>query len=219
MPIPYYIAPPHHVVPAQIPSRRIQRELGYGNPPVAANELGAIRLNINPDAVRQAVDIYVQEDNAVFANDFFQQRNPTLPEADVVVFDEAQDFDIEVDGDVVEDLGLPPKGIAKKFKVKTTKMQFDGLSILDKITLTKREFAAIVKTIFEHPEVLKGLVSEKKLTHKQSKIIFAYVNKLNAMNCACCRKFNPSLLKATPIEKELEPLLDIAQTNVKTRMH
>lgn len=124
-------------------------------------------------------------------------------------------------GDAIPDYEALPWNIDSdqpKYK-KTKPMNFEGLNIRDRIHLTKKEFAAIVKTIFEHPEGLKVLVTEKKLTNKQSKAIFTCVNKLNAMNCACCRKFNPSLLKLTPIETELEPLLDIAQNNVKTRTY
>jgi len=96
---------------------------------------------------------------------------------------------------------------------------FIDLSANDKITYTKREFSALVKNIFENPEMLKTYINDKKLSNDQSKVVLALVNKFNSKSCACCRKFDVSKLQLSPIEKDLEPLLDIAQANVKTRSY
>lgn len=98
-------------------------------------------------------------------------------------------------------------------------MRFGDLGINDKVAYTKREFSNIVKNVFENPELLKGLINDKKLSNEQSKEIFAFVNKLNSKKCACCRRFDVTKLKLDPIEKELSPLLDIAQGNVKSRTY
>lgn len=94
---------------------------------------------------------------------------------------------------------------------------FNDYSVKDKITLTKREFSSLIKLIFDNPESLKTLIQEKKLSNEQSKLILKAVNKLNSKTCACCRRFDSSKLSAGPVEKEFEPILDIAQNNVKQR--
>jgi hypothetical protein len=94
---------------------------------------------------------------------------------------------------------------------------FDALTVGDRITYTKREFSSIVKNIFENPESLKTYINDKKLSNDQSKIILKVIDTLNSKNCSCCRRFDANKLQLTPIQKELEPLLDIAQINVKTR--
>lgn len=96
---------------------------------------------------------------------------------------------------------------------------FEELSINDKIAYTKREFIAVVRKIFENPEVLKSLVVENKISNDQSKIILTAVNNLNFKTCACCRQFSNDKLKLSPIDKELLPLLDVAQTNVKAKAY
>lgn len=98
-------------------------------------------------------------------------------------------------------------------------MNFSDLSAGDRISLTKREFSSVVKSIFENPESLKKLISDKIISNDQSKTIFKIVNALNSKTCACCRKFDPSKLQLSPIESELEPLLEIAQSNVKLRSY
>lgn len=96
---------------------------------------------------------------------------------------------------------------------------FTDLSVPDRIAYTKREFSSVVKSVFENPEILKNLINEKKISNDQSKIILKTVNKLNSKTCACCRRFDPSKLQMGPIEKELEPLLDIAQNVVKAKTY
>ena len=98
-------------------------------------------------------------------------------------------------------------------------MMFAEMTAEDRITYTKREFSAIVRNIFENPETLKTYISDKKLSNDQSKVVLAIINKLNSKTCACCRKFDATKLKVTPIEAELEPLLDIAQVNVKSKSY
>lgn len=98
-------------------------------------------------------------------------------------------------------------------------MYFTDLSVPDRIAYTKKEFLVIVKSVFENPESLKSFVDQKKLSNEQSKLIFKFVNKLNSKTCMCCRKFDQSKLQMGPVERELEPLLDIAQTNVKAKAY
>lgn len=104
-------------------------------------------------------------------------------------------------------------------KEKKPIMYFQDLSIPDRITFTKREFSALVKNIFEHPETLKTLVNEKKLSNDQTKIILKIIHKMNSKTCVCCRRFDAAKLQLSPIDRELEPLLDIAQSNVKSRTY
>lgn len=96
---------------------------------------------------------------------------------------------------------------------------FEELSTNDKIAYTKREFIAVVRRVFENPEALKSFVVDKKISNDQSKIILTAVNNLNSKTCACCRQFSNDKLKLSPIEKELLPLLDIAQANVKGKAY
>jgi len=98
-------------------------------------------------------------------------------------------------------------------------MYFADLTVNDKIAYTKREFAALAKTIFENPETLKSLITEKKISNDQSKIILQLIHKLNSKTCVCCRRFDASKLQMAPVEREFEPLLDIAQGNVKSRTY
>jgi hypothetical protein len=94
-------------------------------------------------------------------------------------------------------------------------MNFVDLSVNNRITVTKREFSRVVKSVFENPEMLKSFVNSKNISKDQSKTILKSVDKLNSKTCACCRKFDPTKLNMTPIVEELEPLLDIAQANVR----
>ena len=98
-------------------------------------------------------------------------------------------------------------------------MNFSELSIHDKISLTKGEFCKVVQRIFEDPESLKTMVSDKIISNDQSKNIFKMINTLNSKSCACCRKFDSSKLQINPIEPTLDPLLEIAQANVKLRKY
>jgi hypothetical protein len=96
---------------------------------------------------------------------------------------------------------------------------FLDLSINDKVTYIKREFSALVKNIFENPETLKGLINDKKLSNDQSKIILKVIDSFNSKTCSCCRRFDSNKLQLSPIQPELEPILDIAQGNVKARSY
>lgn len=98
-------------------------------------------------------------------------------------------------------------------------MYFSDLPVTDRIAYTKREFATLVRSIFEHPETLKTMIVEKKLSNDQSKIILKLIHKLNSKTCVCCRRFDVSKLQMSPVEKDFEPLLDIAQENVKTKTY
>ena|SRR5277367_2927991 len=94
--------------------------------------------------------------------------------------------------------------------------RFDQLHPADKAKHAKKEFQSIVRAIFENPEVLKALIKQKLLTIAQSKAIIKSVNKLNSKECGCCRIFDYNKIQL-PISKELEPIIDIAQFNLKTR--
>lgn len=98
-------------------------------------------------------------------------------------------------------------------------MHFTELTVNDRIAYTKREFAALVKTIFENPETLKSLINEKKISNDQSKVVLQLIHKLNSKTCVCCRRFDAAKLQMAPVERDLEPLLDIAQGNVKSRTY
>lgn len=96
---------------------------------------------------------------------------------------------------------------------------FTDLPINDKIQYTKREFSNIIKNVFENPEVLKTFIGDKKISNEQSKSVLKLVNALNSKTCACCRRFDPTKLQMSPVDKDLEPILDIAKDNVKTRSY
>jgi hypothetical protein len=104
--------------------------------------------------------------------------------------------------------------IPKKKKEKP--MTFDGLAPENKVAHIKQEYNNIIKNIFEHPETLKQYVLEKKLSNKQAKDIFSALNAANTSKCGCCRRFDPKLLK-TPLDPELEPIIDMAQAICKVR--
>jgi hypothetical protein len=106
-----------------------------------------------------------------------------------------------------------------KLRKEKKQMYFTDLNPKDKITFTKREFSALVKSIFENPELLKIYVNEKKISNDQSQIVLKHIMKLNSKACVCCRKFDVGKLSMMPIEKDLEPLLDIAQANVKVKSY
>lgn len=95
-------------------------------------------------------------------------------------------------------------------------MTFDGLTAENKVAYIKQEYNNIVKSIFDHPETLKQFVINKKLSNKQAKEIFGVLNTANTSKCGCCRQFDPKLLK-TPLNPELEPIIDMAQANVKSK--
>lgn len=99
------------------------------------------------------------------------------------------------------------------------KMNFSDLSVGDKVRYTKQEFTTIVKSIFENPEQLKPMITEKRLSSAQAKAVLKSIQALNANSCACCRRFDPKKLVTSPIEDNLLPLLDMAQSNVKSRSY
>lgn len=102
-------------------------------------------------------------------------------------------------------------------KEKPTTMHFSDLSVNERISYMKREFSALIKSIFENPELLKSFIDQKRISNDQGKIVLSIINSLNSKSCVCCRKFDATKLRTTPIERELEPLLDIAQTTVKEK--
>jgi hypothetical protein len=97
-----------------------------------------------------------------------------------------------------------------------TPMKFDQLSPADKARAAKQEFQHLLRSIFENPETLKAMIADKKLTVVQSKAIIKSVNKLNARDCGCCRSFDATKLPL-PIQKELDPIIDIAHVNVRAK--
>jgi|ERR1700722_4118063 len=97
-------------------------------------------------------------------------------------------------------------------------MYFEDLNNQEKIDVMKQEFIVLVKSIFDKPDTLKVYTSNKSLSRDQAKQIFKTLNKLNVNKCLCCRKFDQSLL-STPIDRELEPLIDIAQSTARSRSY
>jgi hypothetical protein len=95
-------------------------------------------------------------------------------------------------------------------------MKFEQLPLSDKARFAKQEFQNIIRSIFEQPETLKTMIADKKLTVAQAKAIIKSVNKLNAMDCGCCRRFDAAKLPL-PIQKELDPIINIAYVNVRTK--
>ena len=96
---------------------------------------------------------------------------------------------------------------------------FSDLPVNDRVAYTKREFSTLIKNIFENPETLKTFINDKKLSNDQAKIILKAIDVCNSKSCGCCRRFDPVKLQLTPIIPELEPILDIAQANVKSRSY
>lgn len=114
---------------------------------------------------------------------------------------------------------LRPASVQQFYDFKQPKekpMTFDGLTAENKVAYIKQEYNNIVKSIFDHPETLKQFVINKKLSNKQAKEIFGVLNTANTSKCGCCRQFDPKLLK-TPLNPELEPIIDMAQANVKSK--
>jgi hypothetical protein len=106
----------------------------------------------------------------------------------------------------------------KKYKTKEKQMSFDGLSQENKVAYVKQEYNSLIKNIFEHPETLKQYILDKKLSNKQAKDIFSVLNGANISKCGCCRQFDPKLLK-TPLNPELEPLIDLAQASARAKYY
>jgi hypothetical protein len=104
-----------------------------------------------------------------------------------------------------------------KAKTKPVKpMQFDDLDNGDKVEIMKQEFMLLVKTTFEKPDSLNAYVVSNKLSKDQAKAIFKQLRNFNSNKCMCCPKFDGKLLK-TPIDRDLEPLIDLAQTTARAR--
>jgi hypothetical protein len=115
--------------------------------------------------------------------------------------------------------GIPGQGYWMYDAERKKQMLFKDLSDGDRISYTKHEFSELIKNIFENPEILKSLVNERKISNEQSKIMLDHIHKMNSKTCVCCRRFDAAKLKMAPVERELEPLLDVAQTNVKARSY
>jgi hypothetical protein len=98
-------------------------------------------------------------------------------------------------------------------------MHYSDFSPNDKITVLKQEFSAVIKSIFDTPEVLKTYVAQKFIDNAQSKSILNFVNRFNSKTCVCCRRFDPTKIKMVPIDPELEPLLDVARSNAEKKSY
>jgi hypothetical protein len=94
---------------------------------------------------------------------------------------------------------------------------YADLSIGDKITVIKREYSEFIKTIFHKPESLQSLVDQNKITIGQAKSIIKSLEKLNASDCVCCRRYSPDKLKLKPIDKDLDPLLEVARDMMRKK--
>jgi hypothetical protein len=97
-------------------------------------------------------------------------------------------------------------------------MDFSQLSSQQQLEIIKKEFAILVKNIFEEPKLLLNYVNEAKITKSQSRYMLKHINTLNTEKCECCRRFDPTKLNL-PIRVELEPLIDIVQSSVKSKQY
>lgn len=98
-------------------------------------------------------------------------------------------------------------------------MRFTELPVDNKISYVKNEFAILVKSIFDTPEILKTFITAQQISNAQSKAILNFVNKLNSKTCVCCRRYDPSKVKLLPIDPELEPVLDIARSIAEKKVY
>jgi hypothetical protein len=96
-------------------------------------------------------------------------------------------------------------------------MKFSALGSSDQVKVMKTEFTNMVKSLFDNPEQLKQFVNDKKISIEQAKSIIVCVNRFNAMECGCCRRFEPQKLNAVPLDKNLEPILDLVQENIRRK--
>jgi hypothetical protein len=98
-------------------------------------------------------------------------------------------------------------------------MLFNEFSHSDRASLVKKEFLALVKTIFEQPEKLKAYIQQGALSNEQGKYILMAIHALNISTCACCRKMDQRKIKLQPIDVELDPLLDIARSIAREKRY
>lgn len=98
-------------------------------------------------------------------------------------------------------------------------MKFEQLDASARVAYVKREFASLMKDLFERPEKLKELASQNKISTKDAKLLFKAINTLNHNKCTCCRTYDSSKLQLSPIPQEFESLLDIALTTAKTKAY
>lgn len=211
MPIPFYTAPPLIVIPApqQANQPRVPRTLRFG---------GEQPIRFNPNFVIQPA----APNNRPVAPD----RNEELYNATLNLTIPAEQDLLHIDDDIQPAVRSPPvrfsdidfTAFSSSSPKPKKKMMFKDFGIRDQVSLIKNEFVALAKLMFEHPESIKAnFIANKRLTNSQAKEIFLSVDKLNMSKCSCCRKLNINLLKSKPVDKELEPLIDIAQSIVKTK--
>jgi hypothetical protein len=87
---------------------------------------------------------------------------------------------------------------------------FSDYSSQERAGFVKKEFIALIKSIFEYPEKLKAIIETGKLSNEQCKPLLVAINSLNTATCVCCRKLDQSKIKLAPVARELDPLIDIA---------
>lgn len=88
---------------------------------------------------------------------------------------------------------------------------FLDFSVSDRIGLVKKEFIALVRKVFDKPQELKVMITAGKLSNEQGKAILTKLPQLAvSSDCVCCRKFDQQKLQLQPVERALEPLLDMA---------
>jgi hypothetical protein len=225
MPIPFYIAPPLIVIPAPqqaINPARIARSFRLGTyrlggeqphipgPPGPTYIWGRILPPDLPAPPVPAVQVYDDQLDNYGIIDLPITIPATGPRSVRGALDtilESVNFTSSY---------TPPSSYVSTKK----KMMFKDFGIRDQVSLIKNEFVALAKLIFEHPECIKDkFIDSKKLTNSQAKEIFLSVDKLNMADCSCCRKLNINLLKSRPVDKELEPLIDIAQSVAKSKQY
>lgn len=94
---------------------------------------------------------------------------------------------------------------------------FNELNKFDRIRLVKAEFMSLVSLIFNNPEQLKVFVENKQLSIGQAKNVFRTVNSFNSNSCFCCRKFDQRKVLFHPIDQNLQPIIDIAQSILQNK--
>ena len=99
-------------------------------------------------------------------------------------------------------------------------VHFQQLDTHTQIEFTRSEFVRLAKSVFESPEILKQWFLEKKITAQQAKNILQSIDNLSSnKQCFCCKRFDQYKLKLTPIDVDLECLLDIAKQIVEAKLY
>lgn len=99
------------------------------------------------------------------------------------------------------------------------KVNFNQLNPMQQIQFTRTEFMHIAKALFESPEMMKQWLLDKWITNEQAKAVLTGLDRLSRKNCYCCKRFDQMLVAMTPIDQDLQPLLEIAKRTVKAKLY